>query len=225
MGALITLTVAAWTGDLLFSWHDQHPLLFIALNARNRNLLVASQYLDSWSFYSVGLLRLLASDPLFYLFGRWYGDAAVHWMERKAPTYGQMLRSAEGWFGKAAYPLVAIAPNNFICLFAGSYGMSPIAFMVLNVIGTIARLWALRAFGEAFSSPLSTVSEFVIDHRLQFFLLSVALLALSIWSERRHGGTDIEALDQIEAEVEAEGGSDPAGAPPPTDVAPDTPHD
>mgnify|MGYP006193657243 CR=1 FL=1 len=29
----------------------------------------------------------------------------------------------ERWFGKAAYPLVFIAPNNFICLFAGAAGM------------------------------------------------------------------------------------------------------
>jgi len=225
VGALITLTVAAWTGDLLFSWHDKHPLLFIALNARNRNLLVASQYLDSWSFYSVGLVRLLASDPLFFLFGRWYGDAAVRWMERKAPTYGQLLRSAEGWFGKAAYPMVAIAPNNFICLFAGSYGMSPVAFLILNVIGTIGRLWALRAFGEAFSSPLSSLSGFVQDHRLAFFVASMVLLSLSIWSERRAGGTDIEALEQIEREAGAEAEAPAADPAEPGDLTPETPRD
>jgi membrane protein DedA with SNARE-associated domain len=248
VGALIALTVAAWTGDLLLAWHDEHPLLFISLNARNRNLLLASPYLDSWTFYSVGLIRLLASDPLFFLFGRWYGDAAVRWMERKAPTYGQMLRSAEGWFGKAAYPMVALAPNNFICLFAGSYGMSPLAFVLLNVFGTIGRLWALRAFGKAFSSPVSEVSGFVQDHRLPIFVASLVLLSLSIWSERRAGGTDIEALDQIEREAEADApsGPDDGGTPAPDPtlpgsasrpgagtadqpgapgIAPDTPHD
>jgi membrane protein DedA with SNARE-associated domain len=219
----VALTVAAWIGDLMFStWHDKRPLLFIALNARNRNLVAASDYLDPWSFYSVGLVRLLASDPLFFLFGRWYGDAAVRWMERKAPTYGQLLRSAEGWFGKAAYPMVAIAPNNFICLFAGSYGMSPVAFLILNVIGTIVRLWALRSLSEVFSEPLSSALGFVQDHRLAFFVASLVLLSLSIWSERRAGGTDIEALDQIEreAETDAEPGSTQPGSTQPGSTQP-----
>jgi len=135
-------------------------------------------------------------------------------MERKAPTYGQLLRSAEGWFGKAAYPMVAIIPNNFICLFAGSYGMSITAFVFLNVMGTIGRLWLLRVFGEAFSSPLSSVSGFVQDHRLAFFVASIVLLSLSIWSERRAGGTDLEALDQIEREAAET-----------DEPAPETPHD
>lgn len=211
VGALVALTIAGWTGDILLSrLIDSHPLLFIALNARNRNLLLASPFLDAWSFYLVGLLRLLLSDPLFFLFGRWYGDAAVRWMERKAPTYGQLLRSAETWFAKAAYPMVALAPNNFICLFAGSSGMHPVAFLVLNVLGTVARLFALRVLGDVFASPLEGVVDFITEHRLAVFVVSLALVGLSIWSERRSGGTDMEALDQIEREAVAddEPGSD-----------------
>lgn len=215
--ALLLLTVAGWTGDILLSYLiDTHPLLFIALNSRNRNLVLASPLLDAPSFYTVALVRLLLSDPLFFLFGRWYGDAAVRWMERKAPTYGQMLRSAERWFGKAAYPMVAIAPNNFICLFAGSAGMNPIAFVVLNVTGTILRLMALRKFGDVFSSPLERLTDFITEYRLQVFLVSLVLVGLSVWSERRSGGTDFEALEQIDREADGTA-DDGAAVEPPVD--------
>ena len=103
---------------------DEHPLLLIAMNARNRNLILVTNQLDAVSYYVVATLRLLLSDPLFFLIGYWYGDTALTWMEQRTKTYGTMLRQWERWFGKAAYPLVFIAPNNVICLFAGAAGMS-----------------------------------------------------------------------------------------------------
>jgi uncharacterized membrane protein YdjX (TVP38/TMEM64 family) len=69
-------------------------------------------------------------------------------MERRTNTWGEMLRQLERWFGKAAYPLVFIAPNNAICLFAGAAGMPLRAFFAVNLAGTVARLWLIRRFGE-----------------------------------------------------------------------------
>ena len=46
-------------------------------------------------YYGIGTVRLLVSDPLFFLLGYWYGDAAVTWMERRTTTWGQMLRQIE----------------------------------------------------------------------------------------------------------------------------------
>jgi len=217
IAAIIALTIAGWTGDLLLGvLLDRHPLIFIALNSRNRNLVLASEYLDPWSFYGVALLRLLASDPLFFLLGRWYGDAGVRWMERKAPTYGRMMRTAERWFNKAAYPLVALAPNNFICLFAGAGGMGVAGFFVANVTGTIVRLVVLRTVGDVLSSPLGAVRHFIQDHRLLVVAISAVLLSISIWSEKRSGGTEVETLAHLDeeltgADTEADAAPEPAG--------------
>ena len=49
------------------------------------------------------------------------------------PMYGRMLRTAEGWFKKASYPVIAIAPNNYFCLFAGASGMPIAGFLIANV--------------------------------------------------------------------------------------------
>ncbi len=137
---IIVLVVCSWIGDASAAYLvDHHPVWLIALNARNRNLLLVTNYVDPAPYYVVGTLRLLLSDPLFYMLGYFYGDAAIRWMERQAPTYGKFMRSAERWFGVAAYPLVFFAPNNFICLFAGASGMSIPMFLTLNVSGTLVR--------------------------------------------------------------------------------------
>ena len=77
--------------------------------------LLVTNYVDAAPYYIVGTLRLLLSDPLFYLLGVLYGDAAIKWMERKAPTYGKVMRSAERFFSIAAYPRRTFATLSTRC--------------------------------------------------------------------------------------------------------------
>jgi membrane protein DedA with SNARE-associated domain len=199
---IIILVICGWIGDASAAYLvDHHPVWLIALNARNRNLLLVTNYVDAAPYYVVGTLRLLLSDPLFYLLGFIYGDAAVRWMESKAPTYGKLMRSAESFFTIAAYPLVFFAPNNFICLFAGAAGMSVPVFFVLNISGTIVRLYALRVTGDIFNKPIQRVLEFIRDYRVPLLVLSVLLVLFTIWNERRQGGTEIEALTHLDEEL------------------------
>ena len=205
---IIILVIAGWVGDASAAYLvDHHPVWLIALNARNRNLLLVTNYVDAFPYYAVGTLRLLLSDPLFYILGVLYGDAAIKWMERQAPTYGKLMRSAEKWFGIAAYPLVFLAPNNFICLFAGAAGMSVPVFLVLNVSGTIVRLYALRVTGDIFAKPIDSVLGFIRDYRLPIIIASVVLVAISIWSERRQGG-ELDALTHLDEELALEDGEE-----------------
>jgi membrane protein DedA with SNARE-associated domain len=199
---LVALVIASWVGDALApSLVDRHPLVLIMLNARNRNLALVTNQLDAVPYYTVGTLRLLVSDPLFYLLGYFYGDAAVRWMERRSPTYGRFLRTAERSFGTFAYPLVFVAPNNFICLFAGAAGMSPLAFVVLNLSGTLVRLYLIRRVGEAFEGPIDSILEFIREYRLPLLAVTVGLVALTIWNERRQGTGEIESLTHLDEEM------------------------
>ncbi|MEY2430355.1 MAG: hypothetical protein QOC92_80 [Acidimicrobiaceae bacterium] len=202
---IIVLVICGWIADASAPYLvDHHPLWLIALNARNRNLVLVVNQLDAVSYYVVGTLRLLLSDPLFYLLGFFYGDGAIRWMEKQAPTYGKLMRSAEKWFGVATYPLVFIAPNNFICLFAGAAGMSIPVFFVLNITGTITRLWLIRWVGDIFADPIENVLQFIRDYRMPLLILSVALVVVTIWNERRQGESEIEALAHLEEELESE---------------------
>lgn len=200
---LVVLVIAANAGDaLLPHLIPEHPLVFIMLNARNRNLALATNLLDPVSYYVVGTLRLLVSDPLFYLLGYFYGDAGVRWMERQAPTYGALLRKVEGWFGKAAYPLVAIAPNNFICLFAGAAGMSVPTFFALNLGGTIVRLAIIRALGDVFAGPINDILHFIKHYRWPLFALTLSMVAISVLTERRRGTSELQSLTHLEDELQ-----------------------
>ena len=151
---------------------DTHPLLLIALSSINRYLILVSDRLDPVSYYGVGTMRLLVSDPLFFLLGYWYGDRALEWMDSRAPSYGPMLRRLQNLFGKAAWPLVLIAPNNFICLFAGAAGMRVTLFFAVNLIGTVGRLYLIRVLGATFSSPIDSVQNFVAQYRWWLLALS-----------------------------------------------------
>jgi membrane protein DedA with SNARE-associated domain len=200
---IIVLVIASNVGDALApSLVTRHPLLLIALNARNRNLVLVTNQLDPFPYYTVGTLRLLLSDPLFYVLGYLYGDAAVTWMERKAPTYGRVMRTAERFFATAAYPLVFIAPNNYICLFAGAAGMPVLAFVILNLTGTVARLYLIRVVGDIFESPIQSILDFIKDYRIPLLIITIGLVAFSVWNEHRLGKGEIGALTNLEEEIE-----------------------
>jgi membrane protein DedA with SNARE-associated domain len=203
VGPLIAMVIASYVGDALATTlATSHPAWLIALNARNRNLILVTNQLDSWTYYGAGTVRLLLSDPLFFILGMWYGDAAVEWMERRTQTWGQMLRQVQNWFGKAAYPIIFIAPNNPICLFAGAAGMPLRAFFAVNIAGTIARLWLIRRFGEAFESPIDSVLDFLRDYRVPLLILSVVLVLVSIALEAKRGETDVTALSRLDDEID-----------------------
>lgn len=211
IGFLVFLVVLSNVGNILFaSFVNEHPGWLIAMNASNRNLALASPGLDPIGFYLIGFARLFAPDLFFFWIGRWYGDAAIRWMERKAPTYGELLRQLEVWFDKARFVVVAIAPNNPVCLFAGAAGMSLAAFLTANIVGTIGRLILIRAFSNVFEDLLGSITSFIGDYRWPITALSVILVAVTVWSDRRGGRDGIGDLVNLEegiteAEVELAG--------------------
>ena len=179
---------------------ESNPLLLIALSSINRYLILVSDQLDALSYYGVGTMRLLVSDPLFFLLGYWYGDRALAWMDHRSPTYGPVLRRFQDIFGKAAWPLVVIAPNNFICLFAGAAGMRISLFFALNLAGTLGRLYLIRRLGEAFSSPIDSFQDFVGEYRWWFIAGSALLVAFSMRREFTGGG-EIDDLVHLDDEI------------------------
>ena len=198
---VIFLVICSNVADVMWpTLQDDHPLLLIALSSINRYLILVSDQLDALSYYGVGTLRLLVSDPLFFLLGYWYGDRALEWMDQKSPSYGPMLRKAQQFFGKAAWPLVLIAPNNPICLFAGAAGMRIGWFFALNLVGTVGRLYLIRVLGDTFSSPIDSFQGFVGEYRWWFIAASAVLVAFSLRGEVKGGG-EIDQLAHIDEEL------------------------
>jgi membrane protein DedA with SNARE-associated domain len=200
---IVVLTVAGTLADwFAAAIITRHPLLQMFLNPRLRYLTLASNQVGPVAFFLMGFFRLVLTDPLFYLLGRWYGDAALRWMERHSGDSGRAVKLLERWFAKAAYPIVALAPNGFVCLLAGATGMRPAVFIALNVSGTIVRLIAVRALAHVLQSPLEALLR-VID-RYQWWVvgISVALGLLQWMRSRRKGRPPVQSPGQIEEEID-----------------------
>jgi membrane protein DedA with SNARE-associated domain len=218
IGPVIFLVICSNVANLMWATlHEDHPLLLIALSSINRYLILVSGELDALSYYGVGTMRLLVSDPLFFLLGYWYGDAAVHWMEKRTRTFGDTLRQIERWFGKAAYPLVFLMPNNYICLFAGAAGMSVVGFFVANITGTLVRLYLIRRVGEAFEAPIDGVLDFLGEYRIPLLVLSIVLVGVFSLIELRRGDSEVDALLKLDDDLGLVDEPDPPRSTPPSD--------
>lgn len=207
---IVILIVVSNVGDALApKLVDTRPLLLLAMNPRNRNLILVTNQLDAVSYYLVGTLRLLLSDPLFFLIGYWYGDTALEWMERRTKSVGRVMRQWEGVFGKAAYPIVFLAPNNWVCLFAGTAGMGVGGFFAVNIAGTVTRLYLIRRLGEQFEAPIDDVLGFIAEYRTPLLVISVVLFSVWMFTELRSGHEELDSLTEVVEEVEEQRTEDP----------------
>ena len=199
----MALTIVGTAGNALFpALLENHPLLLIALDARNRQLVLTSNKVDLWPFVAVGVSRRLLSDPLYYLLGRFYGDDAVRWIERQMGDGGGLVRGVERAFRRVAPLMVFLFPGQLVCVLAGATGMSPVLFLALNVLGTLAVVFLLRRFGDAFSGPVESVTGFVGDNWRWLTAVSVLFTALWLWQQRRTGGGALGTVQALEDEIE-----------------------
>ena len=175
----------------------KHPLLLIILDPRNRNLVLA-RHVDLVPFLLVGVFRRMLTDPLYYLIGRLYGDAAIRWLEHKGGG-GQLVRWAEKAFAKASYPIVFLWPGPIVCALAGAAGMKVKGFLITNLAGTIAAVVVLRLSGDLLGGPVDAILGFFNRNLVVTTAVTIALVVLSLLL----GRLDTEpSIKDLEAEIE-----------------------
>jgi membrane protein DedA with SNARE-associated domain len=159
----------------------RHPLALIALEARDRNLVLA-RHVALVPFVLVGTARRLVSDPFFFLLGRFHGDRAVRWLEVHGG--GRWVRATERAFHKAAYPMLVIFPGAVV-------GMPVAAFAVIVVVRTVAAVFLLRLVGDALGGPIDASIRFFDRYLLPATAVSVLLVVAHLlwtrWTQRRGG--------------------------------------
>lgn len=163
------------------------PLLLIALSTRNRYLALVAPSVNPVAFFAVGVGRQLLSDPLWYALGSRYGDRARRWVEANAGATKSGVDIWERWFDRAAYPLIALAPNNIICMLAGSRRLNLAAFFAANIGGTVVRIWLFWRFGDIFSEPIGDFVRWIGRYQWWLTGLSIALVGAQILFSKRRG--------------------------------------
>jgi membrane protein DedA with SNARE-associated domain len=192
---------------------ETHPLWLLGLSSINRYLALVTPHTAAWSYFLVGAARLLAPDPFFYLLGYWYGDRGLHALERHLPSVGSYYRQFERLFRRASYPVVFVAPNNAVCLFAGASRMNPVGFAVANVTGTIARLALIRVLGNIFASPLRSTTDLLDRWKWYLLAISAVIVGLTLLADRRRGRSQLGGLRRIGQTLGADDEPDDRGEP------------
>ena len=183
---------------------NNHPLWLVAMEPRNRYLLLVAEKVSFVPFLVVATVRRLVSDPLFYLLGYFYGERGVRWMERRMGEGGSMVRALEAGFAKAAPVIVFLFPGAIVCVLAGATGMSPVLFLLLNLAGTVTMVTFLYHFAEFVEGPLGAVNRFYGNNGVTLTVISVLVTIWWVWDQRRKGRSEIQSISTIEHELEDE---------------------
>lgn len=171
----------------------KHPLLMLWIDAADRNLLLA-RHASFVPYVIAGTVRRLASDPLFYLAGHWYGDAGLRRLE---PHLGRRtIRAGERLFDRAAYPMLILFTGRVMSALAGIAGMPVMAFAVIAVIRTILIVLLFRWLGGVFHSQIDAILRFfnvyLIPATIVIAVVVLGWAAISQYRERRAVNRDLD---------------------------------
>lgn len=198
---IAAVTAAQFVGDALSpTLLVSAPLVLVALVPKNRVFVLTAPLVDFTPFLVVGLVRLLLTDPLFFILGRLHGRRALRWLEQRSAS-PHFVQRAERWFRRASYPIVAFSPSSIICALAGATGMPAVPFFITNVAGTIARMTLIWWIGDVFSEPLLEVVDFVRDYSVWLTGLTLVIVVFAFRRGRKRGTTLVESVDEAAKEL------------------------
>ena len=161
------------------------PLLLLALNATTRHLLLTSTSVDVVPYAAVALARRSLEDPLLYLLGWRYGDAAVAWTAEHLGG-ARALSWLQRNFRRFGWLLVALFPGGVVCVMAGAARMGLVPFALVGLAGTVATIAAIRASGETLAGPVGTLLTVVTENWVWLTVLSVAMTTAWVGRRRLH---------------------------------------
>ncbi len=168
------------------------PLLLLALNSTTRHLLLTSTSVDVVPYTAVALVRRSLEDPLLYLLGWRYGDAAVAWTAEHLGG-GRTLDWTRRNFHRFGWVLVALFPGGVVCVLAGAARMRLVPFALVGFAGTVATIGAIRASGETLAGPVGALVSVVSENWVWLTALSVAMtIALVARRRGRRRGRGLE---------------------------------
>jgi membrane protein DedA with SNARE-associated domain len=204
---LVPVTILAVAGivanAILPTLIAEAPALVPAMTTRADRLLLVAPLLPAEVFLSIALVRELIGDPLFYLFGRRYGDVGIRWIEQRTGPDSRWLRTVERLFRRAAYVVVAVWPINAVCLLAGATKMRPFPFFALNITGTVVRIGLIFMIGDLLEDPIRELVSFITRYQWWLTGITFTLAAVSLARQGLRGRAAVQTVDELQDELVA----------------------
>ena len=182
-GALVGCVAGLWvlgfvTGGVAPELLKKHPLTLMALSPRYRYMVVASPKVDLIPFMGIGVLRLLASDPIYFMLGWVFGDRALAFFE---DALGKpAMDSTRRFFVRAGTVMALFFAGPIICVLAGAARLNPKRFFTLDVFGTIAVVAALRLFAKQIEGPINSFLDFNAKYSRWLLIVTISVTVIVV---------------------------------------------
>ena len=202
---LIPVTILAVAGivanAILPTLIAEAPALVPAMTTRADRLILVAPLLPAEVFLVIALAREFIGDPLFYLFGRRYGDVGIRWIEQRSGPDSRWLGTVERMFRRAAYVVVAVWPINVVCLLAGATKMRPVPFFALNITGTVVRIGLILMIGDLLEDPIREIVSFITRYQWYLTGITFTLVALSLARQGLRGRGAVQTVDELQDDL------------------------
>lgn len=204
-GPLVLMTIGNYVATAsFFKLADDHPLWLVLLNPRTQNLVLVATKIGLLAYFASAIARRMLPHPLWFMVGRWYGDAGVRWLEKRSPDLGTMVTKLEQWFPRWGPLLCILYPHPLVCVLAGASEMRFGWFFLYNLVGIVAFVTVARLFGDLFKPVTEGITDFGGRYWIPLTVLTVAMALWGIWRSEADGTSTIEGIGEIEEQLEAE---------------------
>ena len=178
------------------------PWTLLVMSVNTTRALLVEPLVHPAVFFSLAIARPLVMAPVYYLFGRRYGDVGIRWMQSKLAPESTVMPRLERFFRRFLYPLVAWSPTMVNSTVAGATGMPPVRFFALAILGTVARVTLIYFLGDVISTPLREFADFVGKYQWYITPVTFSLGTYFLWRMwRKNRRFPLESVDEFDAEL------------------------
>jgi hypothetical protein len=181
------------------------PWALLAMSSNTTRMLLVQPLVSTKVFFVLAIARPFLLGPIYYCFGRCYGEAALRWAERKLGPNSRVIPLIERYFRKFSYALVAWSPNGIVNVMAGATRMPARRFFAIAAVGTLVKVTVLYYLGDFLSAPLKDFADFVGQYQWYITPITFSLVAIQLVRRRKRHRLPIETVDEFEHELELEG--------------------
>lgn len=187
MSVTAAWVVASTIGTaLLAGLLPNYPAVLLSLSPGNAALLLVARRIPFWAYLGIGVSRLVVSDVAPFLLGYLHGRRGLNLVvkkERQRKLIDDQARNLR----PVALAGSFVSASAVISAVAGFTRIRPSLFLLLDSMGSTARLFLLWWLAGRFSSELEMVSDQINVYQRNLVIGGIALGALLLTRGRRSG--------------------------------------